>query len=306
MIDLESEIRSLHEEACDEIARLDESCAFVPASIPRALWLLAVAQLASADPAVLDVLVAAEGDTLHDAILPQAAVDWRSALDAEERRTRGGAFLSVSRLEGLVPTLASYAERERLEAIWRERGRERPVLIRALDSAAWFPAGEEGAANPGEAVAALLLCAGGRTDRVRLLPFSDVVAGERVRMVEAWRSGDSEPWARAALAAAAHRARLLREAVRGAAAGAEREDDAVAAMGRAGITARRALTAARRLLSVTMPLLAEDLELSRPAVAAALDRLAEAGLLREVTGRARDRVYAYEAAMAVAETARAS
>ena len=49
-----------------------------------------------------------------------------------------------------------------------------------------------------------------------------------------------------------------------------------------------------------MPSLSDDLELSRPAAADALERLVDAGLATEITGRRRDRVYAYDAALAIA------
>lgn len=336
-LDLESQAH--HEEATDELARLDECCSTAPPSIPRALWLRAVAELSSPDPLDLAPLVAADGDVFHEASLPAVVLGWRTLLAAEERRTRGGAFLSATRLEPFAPTLASYAERGRLEAVWRESGRSRPVLIRALDSSAWFPSGADGAeaslpdrraaraaiasadagsapdavatgpgpvAGPDEAIAALLLCAGGRTDRVRVLPFVNVAPDVRRDAIRAWRDGDEAPWARAALGATAHRARLLREAVRRATDAIAGEEEVVAAMGRAGITARRALATVRTLLAVSMPVLAEELGLSRPAAAAALERLEEAGLIREVTGRSRDRVHAYGAAMSVAESRLAS
>ena len=49
-------------------------------------------------------------------------------------------------------------------------------------------------------------------------------------------------------------------------------------------------------------LLSLDGIISRPAASNALERLVAAGLAREVTGRARDRVFAYEAACAMAES----
>jgi hypothetical protein len=320
--ELGPDAQAIHEEATDELARLDECCSLAPQSIPRALWLRAVAELSRSSPDALDVspLIAAEGDVFHEASLAPAALAWRTLLAAEERRARGGAFLSASRFEEIAPALASYPERDRLEAIWRESGRGRPVLVRALDSTAWFPhagargdsseaGGEQGerpSGNPGEAIAALLLCAGGRTDRVRLLPFAGVVGEERFEAISVWRDGDAGPWARAALGSVAHRARVTREAVRNVMDATGTEEETVAAMGRAGLTARRALGTLRSLLATSMPALAEELGISRPAAAAALERLTGAGLLREVTARARDRVYAYEAAVALAESRLAS
>lgn len=323
--ELDHESQSLAEEAADELARLDLTCTHAPTSASLSLWFLALTELTGLTEhsrSVLLSLVAAEGDALHDAALQVPALRWRTVLAEAERRSRGGAPISSSRFSEVVPSLATYRNRARLEAIWRESGRGRPVLLRALDSAAWFPNAtdreDEGSAIPdrenpaareevsrfaGDASAALLLCAGGRTDRVRALPFVTVPAVVRADAIEAWRGGEVEPWARAGLSAFAHRARHLREAVRALIEGVDHESESVASMGRAGISAGRALTVARRRFVMTMPSLADELELSRPAATAALDRLVEAGLLREVTGRARDRVYAYTAALAIAEGA---
>jgi len=291
------------EEAADEIARLDLLCAKLPGSFAQALRTTVLAELSRHDAdATPQLIAAADADTLHEAALPPATLAWRDLLADEERRARGGASLSVARLDAVAPSLGTYPNRPKLEAIWRESGRGRPVLARVLDAVAWFPEGDERAAD---ATAALLLCAGGRTDRIRLLPFIRIPASERAAAIEAWRSGDEDEWTGLGLAAAAHRARALRALARVAAGRREEEVERVAAMGRAGINAARALDVVRETFATTMPVLADDLSLSRPAAAAALERLLAAGLLREVTGRARDRVYAYEAALVVAERARA-
>ena len=47
---------------------------------------------------------------------------------------------------------------------------------------------------------------------------------------------------------------------------------------------------------------AESLGLSRPAAADALERLCTLGIARELTGRARDRVYGYAVSLAAAGT----
>jgi ribosomal protein S25 len=62
----------------------------------------------------------------------------------------------------------------------------------------------------------------------------------------------------------------------------------------------------RESFAITMPTLADRLSVSRPAAADALERLVALGVAAEVTGRRRDRVYAYEAALSVAESATAS
>lgn len=332
---IDGETTAMIEEASDEIGRLDEVCRSAAPCHGLVLMLVAVAELTDRTSGTFTHLLASEADTLHEATLLPQATRWRLALADEERRVRGGAFLSASRLADLVPALTNYVARDRLEEIWRERGRVRPVLLRALDSAAWFPkssdvetpesgslvdgaldggspegespeTGKPAAANAGDACAALLLCGGGRTDHLRCLPFATVRGDARARAIRSWRAGEHEPWSHLALPASALRARQLRDAVRTATDSMTAEDERVGEMGRAGITAARALGTLRRLAATSMPALADELGISRPAAAASLERLTDAGLAREVTGRARDRVYAYEAALSVGEGALAS
>lgn len=300
------------EESADELGRLDATAVLAPPSFSVALQLAVVAALArlsgdSAHPAHpadgpgLDALIAAEGDPLHDASLPTSALHWRDLLPSEERRVRSGATLSSQRFAIVAPALSTYTERPRLEAIWRETGLARPVLERALDAAAWSPD-----RALGEAGAALMLCAGGRADRARVLPFADVPSSEREAAIADWRAGSTEPWTLLGLAAAARRSRAVRVAMDVALRALPEEDARLDPLGRAAINARRALSHLRSNLVTTMPLLAEELSLSRPAASDALERLTAAGIAREVTGRARDRVFAYGAACAVAAAPGAS
>jgi hypothetical protein len=69
------------------------------------------------------------------------------------------------------------------------------------------------------------------------------------------------------------------------------------ALGRAAITARRVLQRLRDQLAVSVPALAEALGASRPAASDALDRLVGMEIAVEVTGRARDRVFALRSAL---------
>lgn len=300
------------EEAADELARLDAACAGAPNGIALALRLAAIARLGdvatpidgpaegtSGDflepPAALDALAAAAGDPLHDGTLPARHRAWRDLIDTEERRVRGGAPLALARFEPVAPATATYPAKAALEATWRAGDPPRAVLHRALASAAWAPDDAVG-----EASAALLLCAGGRTDRLRLLPFAAAPRGVRAEAITAWRAGDAGPWTIAALEALARGARTLRRAVHDAGRDLDAEWARLDALGRAASTARQALAHLRGAFVTTMPELAEELAISRPAAADALERLAAAGIVREVTGRARDRVYAWVAADAVA------
>lgn len=298
MLNERSQAVRLIEEAADELGRLDAACSLAPTSVELALRLVATAGLTEPTRSSFLALVAADAEPLHDAALPAHLLAWRDQLAVEERRVRGGARLTAARFATVAPQLDDVEhreDRERLEAIWREPGSSRSVIERALDSAAWSPD-----AAVAEASAALLLCAGGRTDRVRLLPFVDVVGTTRADAIAAHRAGDTESWAAHGLRSLAGCARRTRLAAVSVLAAPEREEQALAALGRAAITAREALALLRRRLASTGPALAEELGISRPAASDALERLVAAGLAREVTGRARDRVFAYEAACAMA------
>lgn len=293
---------ALLEDAADELGRIEVLAATGCPALGAALRLAAVRELTrigDRERALpLDVVLAAAADPLHDAALPAAALQWRVLLETEERRVRGGAPLTSQRFAVVAPTLATYTDRARLEATWRETGRGRAVIARALEAAAWAPA-----RDVAEAGAALVLCAGGRTDRVRFLPFGDVPDADAEAARSAWREGDEGPWTVLGLAALAQRARAVRRALDVAWRRRDTDDAALDALGRAAITARRALGHFEAELVTTMPRLADALGTSRPAAADALERLVAAGIAREVTGRARDRVYAYEAALPVASAA---
>jgi len=300
----------LIEAAADELGRLDSTSALAPGAAQIALRLGAIAGLTEHTPSAFRALVAAEAEPIHDALLSPSLLSWRTLIEAEEKRVRGGARLAVERfanvaadLEADVPSPAvsapqsSGGPRERLEAIWREPSGSRGVLERAVDSAAWSPS-----LGVAEAGAALLLCAGGRTDRVRILPFVDVPVEARTAAIDGYRSGEPATWTEVALKALASRARSARLALLTMFDAPAIEEEQLRPLGRAAITARASLDVLRRRLATTIPALAEDLRISRPAASDALERLAALGLAREVTGRARDRVFAYGAAVAMGES----
>lgn len=283
------------EQAADEIARLDQVAAQAPLAVGVVLRLGVVAQTSPDPETDLRRLLAAEVDPFHEDALPATPRGWRDLLAEEARRVRGGAFPSLDRAATLVPSLATYPARPRLEAAWRDAAPGTASLARALDAAAWAPD-----AAVGEALAALLLVLGGRTDQLRFRPFHGVEAAERGTAIAAWRSGDEGPWTLAGLSAASRTARRLRERIIAVVAGMPAEEARLDALGRGAITARRALAQLRHAPAMTMPILAEDLGCSRPAAADALARLEAHGLARELTGRARDRVWVYAPALALA------
>ena len=223
--------------------------------------------------------------------LPGPVAIWERRADEEERRARGGALLSAARVVAFGASVPSTAA---LDDALRPGGVARPVWLRAAAAAAAIddPA-------TAELVSALLLCAVGATDALRLLPFATVEPSTRTEAIAAWRANDVEPWAHAALGAAAQSARALRLGIAGFVEQLNPDNARLDSLGRAAITARRALAFLRDGLATNVPTLAERLGCSRPAASDALDRLTELGLATEITGRGRDRVFALTSALAL-------
>lgn len=73
----------------------------------------------------------------------------------------------------------------------------------------------------------------------------------------------------------------------------ERDRQRIHGFGRAAATAHRVHDLATRFVLVGAAQTAQHLSLTEPPVYAAINRLEEAGILREVTGRRRGKLYAY-------------
>lgn len=285
------------EAATDELARLDALCLFAPRAASIALRMRAIAALAHTGTKGTRALFRAFRRT-EDGALPATPPEeyrWQTFLGEEERRARSGAFPSVSRLERSGVSIPRDAA-ARTENALRSSTPRLPALLRALDVAAAVPDH-----SLGEAAAALILCAEGRTDQIRLLPFDGVRGPARDEAKARWISGEQEAWIALGLASLDTRARHCRLAVGRLHNGLDAEDASLGEMGRAAITAREALAVLRNDASTSMPLLALSLGVSRPAAADALELLRSIGVVTEVTGRRRDRVYAWTAALAVAD-----
>lgn len=245
----------------------------------------------------ISVLIAASVDAVHVEACPPHLMQLHELVIAEERRARTGAPLTLARVlahEASVPSLpgAPPMDLAALDEALRPGGQPRPVLMRAVAAAA---ACGEGVLA--ELVPALLLCSAGLTDQLRLLPFAGVDAAGREDSLSAWRAGDEEPFATLVLGECAQGARDRRMAIRRALVAMGEDESHLAPLGRAAITARRALAVLRDQLATSMPQLSAQLECSRPAAGDALERLVEVGLAVEITGRHRDRVFACARAM---------
>lgn len=291
----DSTAQRLLEDAADALARLDATCLAAPRAFSIALRLAAASALARAGVKGTHSLASTYELGSPDQVDTEL-LEWMSFIDEEERRARGGASLTLGRFARVAANVQ--ARTDGIERALRgAHASSRPsALHRALDVAAWM-----GDRAPGEAAAALVLCAEGRTAHVRLLPFEDVEDAQREDALRLWRDGDEDRWSALALEALTARARRVRAALETAQGALPRQDSAIDALGRAGITARRAMAELRTGLVTTVPLLASELGLSRPAADDALLRLSALGLVVEISGRKRDRVFAYAAALVAVE-----
>lgn len=323
----------LLENAAEELARLDELCAIAPSSFSRALRTDLTARLAdsirrvdtqatppsadslgsaaaiaagasvgvgpssaSAEITARSALIAAGVDAVHVAACPPPLLQLREIVTFEERRARSGAPLAIPRLLeheaalGVVHTRDTEALGEAL----RPGGQPRPALLRAI--AASVACGEGPMA---QLVPALLLCSAGLTDQLRLLPFDGVEREARTTAIQAWRAGEPDPLVAFLLDECARAARQRRLAIRRELKDNDADETALAPLGRAAISARRALAVLRESLATSVPQLSPQLGCSRPAAGDALERLVEVGLAVEITGRQRDRVFACARAIAV-------
>ncbi len=275
----------LLEEAADELGRLDSLAQLAPPAFAHAARGALLAQL-EASPDALVALTAAGVDPVHAAALAPSLNAWAAVVDEEVRRVRSGVPLAAKRFSGVGDIHAL----EELEQALRSSGELRSVLLRGVGAAAAV-----GSGPLAELVPALLLCATGHFDRPWILPFADVEPASRDEGLVAWREGDLSPLRDALLSACSTTARSRRLAIRRLLQTLLLEDESLGTLGRAAITARRALAVLRDSLAISMPSLAERLECSRPAAGDALERLVHLKLAREITGRDRDRVFVHAA-----------
>lgn len=292
----DSSVRLL-ESASEELARFDTLLDLAPPAfaLARRVGVIARCALPDADAQGIAAgrasLVAAAADAWHAGGLNNTLEAWRQRVDDGERRARSGAALTVSWLLGAAADPFPLAPQ--LEVALRPAQPPRPVLARAVEAWLLLRAAETpGLAGLAELAPALILCAAGHFDRVRLLPFAALDPAGRDAALAAWRAGDLEAAAAPLLAEAATAARGERLVLRAAIDACGDDERLLAPLGRAAITARRALEVLRRTLATSMPALSEWLGCSRPAAADALERLVATGLAVEITGRSRDRIYA--------------
>lgn len=117
---------------------------------------------------------------------------------------------------------------------------------------------------------------------------------QRVRV-----EGDWEDWLRFFLEGVLEVAESTTEATRRIVRMLERDRHTIHEFGRAAGTAHRVHDLAARYVVVRAPWAASALGLTEPPIYGAISRLEEAGILREVTGRQRGKLYVYDEYLAI-------
>jgi Fic family protein len=111
------------------------------------------------------------------------------------------------------------------------------------------------------------------------------------------REGDWVGWLRFFLEGVRDTANQAADTARQLLALFEADRGKIESLGRASSSAIRVHMALRRAPMISIPEAAKELQLSQPTVTAALHHLVRLGIVREITGRRRRRVFVYEAYM---------
>jgi len=192
-----------------------------------------------------------------------------------------------------------------LERFIHDEPQPTPILIKAALAHAQFETIHpflDGNGRVGRLLITLLLCSEGVMRRPLLylsLFFKrrreDYYAHlERVRT-----DGDWEGWLRFFLEGVIEVAESTTDTTRRLVALIESDRRAIHSFGRGAATAHRMHDLAARFIVLGASSAAEQLELTSPPVYAAIDRLEQAGILREATGRRRGKLYVYDKYLAI-------
>jgi Fic family protein len=81
----------------------------------------------------------------------------------------------------------------------------------------------------------------------------------------------------------------------------EKDLEKIASLGRARFSCEQTLEYMKRLPQVTVPLLSKALQMTAPTARSALNHMASLGILEEITGKKRDKVYVYRTYLDILE-----
>jgi Fic family protein len=192
-----------------------------------------------------------------------------------------------------------------LEKYLHDEFGQTPVLIKAAVAHAQFETIHpflDGNGRVGRLLITLLMCSEGILRRPLLylsLYFKQnrdtyYEQLQRVRLEGTW-----EEWLRFFLEGVVEVAESTTETTRRIVRMLERDRQTIHELGRAAGTAHRVHDLAARFVVVRAPWAADSLGLTEPPVYAAIKRLEDIGILREVTGRRRGKLYVYDEYLAI-------
>jgi hypothetical protein len=270
-----------YEDASTAIGRLDATGRFASPGLRELLVLRSIATPTRAAHTGMIAQVRADGE--GDDALGEYAV----ALRAGAARARGGALPTVGSLHESLGLPSPGWPTSAIDDLLRDaHERTPPVLKAALAALALRDAagGDPDAPKTAQLVAlavTLVLCVGGAiTDAWLTLPHA---------------SDGAEPSLAETFALLAREARAAQRGLLAAQALVAADEERVrAALGRAAYSALDVLELLHQRIVVTIPDAARALGQTPPTTGAAVARLVELGVAREVTGKARSRAFAYE------------
>lgn len=210
-------------------------------------------------------------------------------LRAAAARARGGALPSVASLHASLGLPCPSRTMAAIDDVLRGAGERTPPVLKAglavlaLSEAAGYDADSAFAGHASRLAAlavTLVLCVGGATtDAWLTLPHT---ARSRASLRETF-------------AALAREARFAERGILAARNRIEADEERVRrALGRAAYSALDVLALLSERLRINVPETARALDLTPPTAGAAIARLQELGIAREITGKARAREFAYE------------
>jgi hypothetical protein len=285
-----------YEDAATAIGRLDAAACLADSGFRNLLTLRCVATATGASHLGMIALSRAAGEGTSDDV---GGASFARALREGSARSRGGALPSFGSLLELLRIESSLSAPPGLDELLHDTNERTPPVLKAALAALTLGTPAPNPAqtasehrltalyDPSIALLAvpLLLCVGGATtDAWITLPRSAV--GD---------TSASPPVLREIFAALARDARAAEKGLLAARQLCDADETRVRdTLGRAAYSALELLALLRRQIVITVPDAAHILGLTPPTAGAAVARLVELGVARELTGRIRSRAFVYE------------
>jgi hypothetical protein len=270
------EVLSAYEDAATAIGRLDATAKLAAPGFRELLVLRSIASPFKASHSRMIAIVRTDGEG------DDALRTYSRALREGAARARGGALASIVRLSESLKLTPPTWHTALVDDLLRDLHERTPPVLKAALAA--LAIGDEPSANGSQLVAltvTLTLCVGGATtDAWLTLPPAPTNGAQSLGGI---------------LTALAREARAAERALGEVRALADADEQRVRdSLGRAAYSALDVLRLLREQIVITVPETARELGLTPPTAGAAVARLVDLGIAREVTGKARSRAFAYE------------